>query len=59
MFYSEKNHLFSKFKRILRKNTGERAHWGRGGGGDLQESSFCHPSADEDGQNPIIWGMIS
>jgi hypothetical protein len=27
---------------------------GRGGGGDLQESSFCHPNADEDGQNPNI-----
>jgi len=57
VFYSEKIHLFSKFKRIFLKTLG-RAQ-GRGGGGDLQESSFCHPSADEDGQNPNIWGMIS
>jgi hypothetical protein len=51
VLFRKKSTFFFYSKEFLKKTLG-RAHWGRGGGGDLQESSFCDPSADEDGQNP-------
>jgi hypothetical protein len=59
VFYSEKNHLFSKFKRILKKTLGRGPTGEEGVEGIYKKVPFCHPSADEDEQNPNIWGMIS
>jgi hypothetical protein len=58
MCYIQQKFTFFQNSKELKKKHWGRAQ-GRGCGGDLQESSFCHPSADEDGQNPNIWGMIS
>jgi hypothetical protein len=59
VFYSEKKSPFFKIQKNFLKK-----HWGgptgeEGVEGIYKKVPFGHPSADEDGQNPIIWGMIS
>jgi hypothetical protein len=58
-FIQKKITFFQNSKEFKEKTLGRGPTGEEGVEGIYKKVPFGHPSADEDGQNPIIWGMIS